>query len=211
MLIPFAADLAELIPPVAVRLRRDFRSILRLIETHAILHQATRERDDQGRIVATEDDYDVVRALVSDLISDGVGATVPPTIRETVESVRALAVSKPEGGTVADVAAYLRLDRSAAQRRLQSARERGYVVNLEERRGRPARYRPDEPMPDERELLPPLAHRTPSEDEAAGQEAVCSSAVPAEGIASAACPECDGVYGHTIRCSRSSFVLEGLA
>jgi MarR family len=111
-----------------------------------------------------------------------VGSTVPATTRETVESVRALALSKSEGVTVADVAADLRLDRSAAQRRLQSARERGYVVNLEERRGRPARYRPEQPMPDEQELLPSLAQRTALEDETAGRAGVCSSAAPAEEI-----------------------------
>ena len=36
--IPFAADLAERIPPVAVRLRRDFGQLLALIRAHAILH-----------------------------------------------------------------------------------------------------------------------------------------------------------------------------
>src|SRR5262249_15461917 len=37
--IPYALALAEHIPPVAVRLRRDVRSLLRLIDAHAILHQ----------------------------------------------------------------------------------------------------------------------------------------------------------------------------
>src|SRR5262245_41822863 len=37
--IPFASELADLIPPVAVRLRRDFPTVLALIETHALLHQ----------------------------------------------------------------------------------------------------------------------------------------------------------------------------
>ena len=42
---------------VAVRLRRDFSVVLSLIKAHAILHQATRERDADGRIVATLADY----------------------------------------------------------------------------------------------------------------------------------------------------------
>ena len=45
--IPYAKPLAELVPPVAVRLRRDFCSVLSLIRSHALLHQATRERDDR--------------------------------------------------------------------------------------------------------------------------------------------------------------------
>jgi hypothetical protein len=51
--IPYAGKLAELIPPVAVRLRRDFGAVLNLIRAHALLHQATRESDGEGRIVAT--------------------------------------------------------------------------------------------------------------------------------------------------------------
>jgi hypothetical protein len=152
VVIPYAASLAESIPPVAVRLRRDVRAVLRLIETHAILHQASRERDDQGRIIATEADYGAVRALVADLISQGVGATVPDSIRQTVDCVRD--INTAEGVTVREVADRLKLDRSTAQRRLQAARERGHLVNLEDKRNRPARYAVGDPMPDEIDLLP---------------------------------------------------------
>ena len=64
--VPYARALAELVPPVAVRLRRDFGAVLGLIRAHALLHQATRERDDRDRVVATVEDYDVVRELVVD-------------------------------------------------------------------------------------------------------------------------------------------------
>ena len=47
--IPFMRELARLMPTVATRLRRDFVSVLCLVRAHAILHQATRERDDRGR------------------------------------------------------------------------------------------------------------------------------------------------------------------
>ena len=73
MTIPYSQQLAERVPPVAVRLRRDFGSLLALIRAHAILHQATRDRDDDGRIIATLDDYAVVRDLVADTIAEGVG------------------------------------------------------------------------------------------------------------------------------------------
>ena len=55
--VPFAGELADLVPPVAVRLRRDFPTVLALIEAHAILHQASRERNAEGEIVATFEDY----------------------------------------------------------------------------------------------------------------------------------------------------------
>jgi hypothetical protein len=70
--IPWAPALAELVPPIAVRLRRDFGAVLTLIRAHALLHQATRERDDAARIVASLDDYAAVRELVADLVADGV-------------------------------------------------------------------------------------------------------------------------------------------
>ncbi len=177
VVIPYAPYLAENVPPVAVRLRRDFRSILRLIDTHAILHQLNRDRDADGRIVAIEADYLAVLGLVADLIGDGVGATVPDTMRETVEAVRDL--GDGAGATVLSVAERLTLDRSAAQRRLRAARERGYLANQEERRGRPARYVIGDPLPDELILLPHSC--TPPEDEPAGQEGVCTCAVDAEG------------------------------
>ena len=89
MAVPYAAKLAELIPPVAVRLRRDFSTLLSLIRAHALLHQATRERSPEGEVVATLEDYRAVRELVLDLLSAGVESTVPDAVRETVNVVAA--------------------------------------------------------------------------------------------------------------------------
>ena len=52
MVIPYAATLAEMVPPVAIRLRRDFKTILTLIRAHALLHQANRRKDGDGRLIA---------------------------------------------------------------------------------------------------------------------------------------------------------------
>jgi hypothetical protein len=150
--IPFAEFLAENIPPVAVRLRRDFRAILRLIDTHALLHQLSRDKDAQGRIIATVADYAAVRGLIIDLISAGIGATVTKTVRETVEAVRQL--DKGDGARTEAIGDHLKIERSAAQRRLTSARQDGFIVNLEEKRGKPARYTIGSPMPDEIEVMP---------------------------------------------------------
>jgi hypothetical protein len=93
--IPYARRLVEQIPPVAVRLRRDVGMLLTLIRTHSVLHQATRGRDEQGRVIAEIADYTAVRALVADLIADAIGATVTPEIRETVTTVQEM------GGVIA--------------------------------------------------------------------------------------------------------------
>jgi hypothetical protein len=164
VIIPFGRFLADNMPPAAVRLRRDFGSLLSLVRAHAILHQATRRRDKQGRIVATWADYAAVRALIVDVVSEGVGASVSDTIRETVNAVGDLVATHSEGVPAAEVGRKLGLDRSAARRRLTAALEKGYVVNQEERRGKPGRYVLGEPLPDDLVILPevPDTH-TPSE------------------------------------------------
>jgi Domain of unknown function (DUF3854) len=155
--IPYARWLAENIPPVAVRLRRDFRALLRLIETHAILHQLNRATDEQGRIIATEADYLAVRALMADLISDAVGAAVSATVRETVEAV--VKLDQGQGVKVHDLTAHLDLERSTVQYRVTAARERGYLVNLEDKRGKPGRYQAGSPLPQEVIILPERIER----------------------------------------------------
>ena len=152
--IPYAKDLAELVPPVAVRLRRDFGAVLNLIRAHAALHQATRERDGE-RIVSTLGDYAAVRGLIADLISEGIEVTVPKTVRETVGAVeRLLEDSDDDAIPTVAVARELELDKSAALRRVRSAIDRGHLKNLEDRRGRPARLVLEEPLPEDLEILP---------------------------------------------------------
>jgi hypothetical protein len=167
--IPYARALAELVPPVAVRLRRDFRAVLSLIRSHALLHQASRERDDQGRVVATLEDYVIVRELVVDVVSEGVEATVPATVRELVQAVAAA----EEPVSIAKLAQLLGLDKSATSRRWQNARVRGYVRNLEERKGKQAQIVLGDPLPDETEILPSRERL----------ETRCSAAGISEGIA----------------------------
>jgi DNA-binding transcriptional ArsR family regulator len=154
--IPYAMKLAQLIPPVAVRLRRDFGAVLNLIRAHALLHQASRERDAEGRIVATiEEDYAAVRELVADLVSEGIEATVPETVRESVEAVKRLREdSNGEPVTVAELARELKLDRSAVSRRVRNAKDRGYLRDLEESQRKPSRLVLGDNLPDDLQILP---------------------------------------------------------
>jgi hypothetical protein len=121
------------------------------VRAHALLHRATRPRDGAGRIVATLADYAVVRRLVEPLISSGVGATVPGTLRQTVAAVDTLG---PGDVTVRQVAHALGLDKSAAWRRVQRAIDEGYLVNREGRKGHPARLGLGDPLPLDVPVLP---------------------------------------------------------
>jgi hypothetical protein len=152
--IPYAARLAALVPPIAVRLRRDFGSFLALVRAHAVLHQATRERDPAGRIIATLDDYAAVRDLIAEVIAEGVGATVSETVRETVAAVAALTNTADAETGLRAVAEKLRLDKSSASRRLRMAADGGYIRNLEDKRGKPARWTIGDPLPEAVQLLP---------------------------------------------------------
>jgi 5S rRNA maturation endonuclease (ribonuclease M5)/energy-coupling factor transporter ATP-binding protein EcfA2 len=154
--VPYASRLASLIPPIAVRLRRDFGTLLALIRAHAILHQLNRDRYDTGRIIASLDGYEVVRELIGPVLSEGAAATVSPTVRETTEAV--IDLDEKNGVPANTVAERLKLDKSAARRRLLAAADAGYVQNLEDKRGRPGRWRPAAPLPDDVDLLPPCSH-----------------------------------------------------
>ena len=153
--VPFAETLAGMIPPVAVRLRRDFGALLNLIRAHTVLHQATRKRDQEGRIVADFDDYASVCELVADLVSEGVEATVQPIVRETVEAVsRLLREDDEESITANALRQDLKLEKGPVSRRIRLAIEAGYLKNLEDRRGKPARLILGDPMPEDLQVLP---------------------------------------------------------
>lgn len=84
--------------------------------------------------------------------------------------------------TTAQVAAALTLDRSAASRRVRGAVSRGYVKNLETRRGQPARLVPGDPLPTDEPVLPE------ADDPALG-----SGAAVSEGIGTPPSPQAEVV------------------
>jgi hypothetical protein len=118
------------------------------------LHQISRKEDDGGRIIATLDDYAAIYDLVSDVVSEGVEATVRPEVRQTVEAVRGLLAEGPDSVTVKQVAEVLHLDASTVSRRVSVARSLGYLKNEETRRRMPARLVVADKMPEEIEVLP---------------------------------------------------------
>jgi len=167
--IPYRGILAELFPTNATRLRRDFVCLLGLISSHAILHQATRERDPEGQIIADIGDYSVVRDLLDDLIAESLEASVAPAVRETVEAVRKLTseyslkrdelkrdgmAEMPVAITQKVLAAELGIDKGTISRRVGQAIGAGYLINRQERSGRPMNLEIAEPMPSDGPVLP---------------------------------------------------------
>jgi hypothetical protein len=155
VVIPYAQQLAELMPPIAVRLRRDFTMILTLIRAHAILHQATRETDEQGRIVATLEDYGAIRELIAESVADGAGVIVPDSIRETVRGVESIIAEGDPHARLQHLASILKLDKSAVSRRVKVCINKGYLLNMQNYKGKQAQIVIGDPLPEEVEILPP--------------------------------------------------------
>ena len=144
VLVPYAETLADAIPPRSVRLRRDFGQVLHAIKAHALLHRQHRALNLRGAIIANIDhDYAAVRELMHDLLAETSEVKIKASVIETIDVVSELTkgLDDKSGTTAKAVGKKLRLDRSTALRRLQQAEDGGFVTNLEERRGRPGKYR----------------------------------------------------------------------
>jgi hypothetical protein len=165
----FFTAVAERVPAVAVRLRRDFALVRSLVFAHAILHQASRDRDERGRIVAILADYAAVRELIAGIVAEGIGATVSDDVRETVAAVERVVAKGSRGpeiptATRAQVQTELDLDRRATNRRLAQAVDGGYLTNLNPGRGKTAEYVIGDPIPEDRDVLPDPADLAPAPD-----------------------------------------------
>jgi hypothetical protein len=153
VVIPYAEVLAREIPPLAVRLRRDFPRLLTLIRAHAVIHQMTRSRDPEGRILATIEDYRVVRGLVRDRMAEELDASVSPGVRKTVEAVARHCATQPSA-SVTELARQMNLHVSTVSRRVDVALHRGYLDNLNPGRGRSFQLVVGKPLPNEQPILP---------------------------------------------------------
>jgi hypothetical protein len=162
--VPFRKAIAQNLPPTAVRLRRDAEVIRTLICTHAILHQANREVDAAGRVVATVEDYRAVHGLLADLIAEQSSSGINAGDREFFDLVRQTATvaedssaTSGDGGdfvTVAAMVAATKKDQPWTSRRLRKLVKAGYLVKDTKRREH--RYFVADPLTEDfTSILPP--------------------------------------------------------
>ena len=144
--VPFADVLADLVPPSALRLRRDIGKVLDLVRAHALLHQETRARA-HGHVVAEMADYAAVYALIDDLIAEGVRDSVADRVRATVGAVVNM-VSREGAVSLADLASYLGVSVSTASRRVAQCVALGYLKRQADRTGAPPQIVAGDPLPD---------------------------------------------------------------
>jgi hypothetical protein len=181
LVVPFAAAMVELIPPVAVRLRRDVGQVIRAIKAHALLHRDQRDRDETGQIIADiEHDYVAVRKLMNSIVAESSGVAINPAMIDTVDAVATatIGMTEEEGASAQDIARALKLDKSAAWRRLSAARQEGCIVNLEQRKGMPGKYRVAGQKPEPIDVLPVAARLSERFNETQSPDTPLKSAQP---------------------------------
>jgi hypothetical protein len=100
--IPFAEQITTAIQPLMVRFRRDVGSLFTFIKASALLHQAQRKLDAQGRVVATVADYALAYSIFCRVMAQSSGKNVTDNVREVVkliaERAGSSATKPPRGG-----------------------------------------------------------------------------------------------------------------
>jgi hypothetical protein len=181
--VPFAPQIAEKIPPRMVRFRRDVGALFSFIKASAILHQAQRKRDADGRVVATVADYAVAYPIFSRILAQTCGQGVTDNVRAVVDSIAARAApvaTKAAGGRFARPAAtgasaevelsseqigtFTGIGKSAAYRAVKAAIDQGFLVNNETRPRKPFRLAVRQPIDETAAALLPHPDTLVSEE-----------------------------------------------
>ncbi len=126
VVIPFARQLAEHFPATRVSSRRDFPKLLGLIEASAFLHQHQRQMDNQGRIIASQQDY----SNGKDLFEHCYYAGPQRAVRDLVKAVESFGSSEFR---VADLTPKLDWGHSKAYEVLRRAADLGFVAESDRR------------------------------------------------------------------------------
>lgn len=128
--IPYREALVDSLPDVvfdAVRMRRDFDHLITMIESHAVLHQATRNKSVDGIIEANFDDYSVARELMDGILGETLGLTVPNGVKQVVEAVQKLAANSSMQTSILKIANFTSLHDKTIKRHVSMAVKHGYL------------------------------------------------------------------------------------
>ncbi|MFM8239308.1 MAG: hypothetical protein ACKOAW_03215 [Actinomycetota bacterium] len=158
---PFFEDLAQQVDPSNGRMRRDFPKLLELVKAHALLHAASREVDEEGRVIATLSDYEAVYDLVAMALAEGQQETLDPGVNEVVAAV-SVTSQLPEGyGGVSQKTLVKHLEatgapvnKSTVSRRTAKALRQGYLTATPTAPGQPQQLRIGNPRGKPSTVLP---------------------------------------------------------
>jgi hypothetical protein len=157
VVIPFAQRLVEMIPDDRVEGRRAVGLLLGSVAASALLHQFQRERDEQGRVLATADDYAVVRKLLAGPMGRILGSGISPAVERFYERLRAHVRENHCQFRTTQAAKGETVTERAVRGWLNELSEAGFVEMVEANRGpKPAEWRlvDDPPDPGDNAGLP---------------------------------------------------------
>jgi hypothetical protein len=147
--VPFAHVLANQVPARAVRMRRDFRQLLTVIEACALM-RITQRTIMGGWLVATLEDYRAARDLLLPVFDTLAAEGVTSAIRQTV-----LAIAVDETNvSQATLAQRLELSPATVSWRVGRALEGGWLTDEAPPRTRKKLLRRGAPLPEEVSALP---------------------------------------------------------
>jgi hypothetical protein len=75
--VPFAKKLGEQIPDKYITSRRATTQIFSMLRAVTLLHHNQRERDEYGRLVATQEDYKIALEILQQPLSESLGVPAP--------------------------------------------------------------------------------------------------------------------------------------
>ena len=136
VIVPFAERIE--VPSHRVRVRRDVNRLLDVIRVHAWLHQHGRDRDGEGRIIATEDDFHAAVELVADSLQRA-WKSLTPAEEAVLRAIGSLAEAKRKNGFRRNDLEVEGHDKRRVQDALRALSETGYLES--ERKGGPGGYR----------------------------------------------------------------------
>ncbi|AXI41813.1 hypothetical protein C1J02_07585 [Sulfitobacter sp. SK011] len=158
VIIPFGGSLASKLPTSHFRIARDFPHVLSLIRTCAHLHRCNRDRAENGEVIATLADYEIVHNLVARPLSEGLESAVPANVREIIEAVRDLKKEARRSGdpiSQRTLSGYLGRDGSVVSRNVAKAIELGYLKDNNPGQGRQSDLKLGElTLGDDKKVLP---------------------------------------------------------
>jgi hypothetical protein len=168
VVIPYMRQVVEAVSHAPVRFRRDVTQLGSLIQTSAILHQASRERDEGGRIIATLADYGTAREVILQSLSISANEAVEPREVSILKHVYGeLVAIDPEATTPirissGSIAKALGIAPRTIRYQINKMVESGYLLNVEQFPKRPMRLKvgPDfyeELIGESAAILPPVA------------------------------------------------------
>jgi phage/plasmid primase-like uncharacterized protein len=149
VIVPFAGILADKISAGEVRMRRDFKQLLAVIKTVALLNQNNRKRNARGSVIAELADYRWARTLLLPVFRSIVGGGITDAIRKTCE-----AIPTESEVSEADLVTTLGLSKSTIYYRVNRALRGGWLRNLETRSGYRFRLVRGTPLPEDDSPLP---------------------------------------------------------